>query len=249
LSKVQHASGAYVKDSSEETVMKRSKVNAIMEEAVDFFQENNFSLPPFAYWRPDDWAQKGLEVEQIVQNELGWDITDYGLGDFYKYGLLLFTLRNGGLEHRTLRTYAEKVMIAEEDQIHQMHFHWRKVEDIINRAGGDLCIELYNATQDETLDNNDVIVYVDGVRNVLPAGGVVRLKPGESITLTSGMYHKFWAEGGRVLMGEVSTINDDKTDNCFYQPIGSGRFSEIEEDVPPLYLLFSDYTHYWWPDG
>ena len=231
----------------------RSRKNALtmMEDAVQFFRENKFYLPPFAYWTPDDWSNKGLEVEEIVQNELGWDITDYGMGDFKKSGLLLFTIRNGSVEYwRNGRgkPYAEKVMIAEKDQVHQMHFHWRKVEDIINRAGGNLCIQLYNATEDEKLAETDVIVSLDGVRRSLPAGDVVRLAPAESITLPTQTFHKFWAEGSRVMMGEVSMINDDKIDNCFYQPFGSGRFSEVEEDVAPLYLLYSDYTRYWWPD-
>jgi D-lyxose ketol-isomerase len=107
---------------------------------------------------------------------------------------------------------------------------------------------LYNATPDEQLADNDVTVSIDGVRRTLPAGGVVRLAPGESITLPTKSFHKFWAEGSRVLMGEVSMINDDKIDNCFHKPFGSGRFSVIDEDVEPLYLLYSDYTRYWWPD-
>ena len=241
----------YVKNTCEEAIVKRSEINALMEDAVQFFHFNKFYLPPFAYWSPDDWSMKGLEVEEIVQNELGWDITDYGLGDFKNYGLLLFTIRNGNVQNwrnGNGKPYAEKVMIAEVDQVHQMHFHWHKVEDIINRAGGDLCIELYNATPDEQLAESDVNVSVDGVRQTVAAGGVVRLSPGESITLPTKSFHKFWAEGSRVMIGEVSMINDDKIDNCFYQPIGSGRFTGIHEDEDPLYLLYSDYTRYWWPD-
>jgi D-lyxose ketol-isomerase len=216
-----------------------------------FFRENHFYLPPFAFWTPNDWSVKGLEVEEIVQNELGWDITDYGLGDYKKFGLLLFTIRNGRVENfRNGRgkSYAEKIMIAEKDQAHQMHFHWRKYEDIINRGGGTLVIQLYNATKDEKLADTDVLVSIDGVRRKLQAGDKVKLQPGESITLPTRTFHKFWAEGSRVMMGEVSMINDDKIDNCFYNPFGTGRFSPIEEDEAPLYLLYSDYTRYWWPD-
>ena len=231
--------------------MSRSEINAIMRDADAFIRSCGFYLPPFAYWTPQDWAEKGPEVREIVENDLGWDITDYGLGDFKRYGLLLFTIRNGSVQdwrNSSGKPFAEKVMIAEVGQEHQMHFHWRKVEDIINRAGGELCIQLYNATSDERLADSDVTVSVDGVRRTLPAGGVVRLAPGESITLPTKAFHKFWAEGSRVLMGEVSMINDDKIDNCFHEPFGSGRFSEAEEDTEPLYLLYSDYTRYWWPD-
>ena len=228
--------------------MKRSEVNALMADAVNFFHQNKFYLPPFGYWTPQDWASKGLEVSEIVDHELGWDLTDYGLGQFERYGLLLFTLRNGRMSEWQAghgKPYAEKVMIAEVDQVHQMHYHWRKVEDIINRAGGKLAIELFNATDDDRLADTPVDVSVDGVLRNLPAGSVVRLNPGESITLHQRLFHRFWAEGDRVMMGEVSTVNDDKVDNCFYQPIGSGRFGTIEEDEAPLHLLFSDYKRYW----
>ena len=42
-----------------------------------------------------------------------------------------------------------------------------------------------------------------------------------------------------MLIGEVSTVNDDLTDNVFAEPIA--RFSDIEEDEPPVHLLVSDY--------
>ena len=49
-------------------------------------------------------------------------------------------------------------------------------------------------------------------------------------------------EGGDVLIGEVSTVNDDETDNIFREPIG--RFADIEEDVDPAHLLVSDYARW-----
>ena len=45
-----------------------------------------------------------------------------------------------------------------------------------------------------------------------------------------------------MLVGEVSLVNDDDKDNRFYTPLG--RFPEIEEDEPPLYLLCTDYAKY-----
>ena len=74
----------------------------------------------------------------------------------------------------------------------------------------------------------------------MPAGTTVELEPGESITLRPGCYHKLTAPRGRVLLGEVSAVNDDVNDNRFYQPIG--RFHEIEEDEPPCRLLVGDYA-------
>jgi len=223
-------------------------INVIMEDAAEFFAGNQFVLPPFAFWSVEDWQTKGPEVENIVKNGLGWDITDYGLGDFQQYGLLLFTLRNGNLadwERGIGVPYAEKIMIAEVGQAHQMHFHWHKKEDIINRAGGDLVLELFNATDEETLADTDVELLVNGQLMRYKAGAQVRLEPGESITLPTKTYHRFWAEGERVMIGEVSMINDDRQDNCFYQRIGSGRFSAVEEDEPLKYLLFTDYERYW----
>ena len=72
----------------------------------------------------------------------------------------------------------------------------------------------------------------------MPAGSRIRLSPGESITLEPHCYHTFWGEG-RVLVGEVSLVNDDQQDNHFLQPMG--RFPDVEEDEPPLYLLTRDY--------
>lgn len=78
----------------------------------------------------------------------------------------------------------------------------------------------------------------DGVTKCLPAGGILRLATGESVTLMPGNRHAFRGEGGDVLIGEVSTVNDDRTDNIFRDPIG--RFADIEEDEDPQHLLVSD---------
>lgn len=226
--------------------MKRSEVNAIIQDADAFIRSCGFHLPPFAYWTPLVWATKGPEVREIVERGLGWDITDFGSGDYRKVGLAVFTIRNGhpdNLKRGRGKLYCEKILVVDVDQVTPMHFHWTKTEDIINRGGGNLVIQLYNATPDEGLADTDVTVSVDGVQRTVPAGGKVVLTPGESITLVDHCYHEFWAEGSRVLVGEVSLVNDDETDNRFYRPVG--RFPEIEEDVPPLYLLIQDYARYY----
>jgi hypothetical protein len=195
---------------------------------------------------PEDWATKGAEAEEIVENGLGWDITDFGSGDYHKCGLFLFTIRNGhpkNLETLQGKLYAEKLMIVEVEQVTPMHFHWHKTEDIINRGGGQLAIQLYNATIDEDLSPTDVTVTMDGVKCTLKAGETLVLNPGESITLPTRVYHKFWGVKSRVLVGEVSLVNDDKSDNRFYEPVG--RFPTIEEDEPPLYLLVNDYEQWY----
>ncbi|MDH3675019.1 MAG: D-lyxose/D-mannose family sugar isomerase [Anaerolineae bacterium] len=229
--------------------MKRSEINSIMRDADAFIKQRAFYLPPFAYWTPADWATKGEEVREIVDHQLGWDITDFGQGDYEKIGLFIFTIRNGSPENLARgqgKVYAEKLLIVDPDQVTPFHFHWRKVEDFINRGGGKLVMQLYNSTEDGKFADSDVTVSVDGVEHTLKAGDTVILNPGESITLPTGLYHKFWGTESRVLVGEVSVVNDDNTDNRFYDPVG--RFPEIEEDEPPLYLLCTDYPKYYQPN-
>jgi D-lyxose ketol-isomerase len=229
-----------------ETPMKRSEINAIIRDADAFIKAHGFYLPPFAYWTPQDWARKGVEACEIVENNLGWDITDFGSGAYQKCGLFLFTVRNGSpdnLKRMQGKTYAEKIMIVGVDQVTPLHFHWSKTEDIINRGGGKLVIQLFNSTADEKLADTPVTVSTDGVTRTVSASGSIVLNPGESITLLVGLYHKFWGAESRVLVGEVSMVNDDNSDNRFFEPVG--RFPLIEEDEPPLYLLVQDYAKYY----
>lgn len=223
--------------------MKRSEINARMKKTEAFLKENKFYLPPFAYWTPADWETKGCECNEIRENMLGWDVTDYGQGDFSKIGLLLVTIRNGNMQHpeKYDKNYAEKLLIVEENQITPMHFHWSKMEDIINRGGGNLMIKLYNSTKDEELADTEITVSIDGVERKVESGGIVKLTPGESITLPTGLYHRFWGEEGcgTVLVGEVSRMNDDTIDNRFYDKVA--RFAEIEEDEAPLHYLCNEY--------
>lgn len=223
--------------------MKRSEVNEIMRAADDFIRSFGFRLPPFAYWSPDEMRRRRLDIAGITDARLGWDITDYGLGRFATKGLFLFTLRNGS--EADLRAgggmcYAEKIMISRQDQVSPMHRHVVKAEDIINRGGATLALKLYNSDAEGQIDlSTDVTFATDGVRRTQGPGEVLRLAPGESVTLLPGNWHAFWGEGGDVLIGEVSTVNNDLTDNIFAEPLG--RFSDIEEDEPPLHLLVSDY--------
>lgn len=223
--------------------MKRSEINRIIEGAKELLHEHNITLPPFGYWTPEDWSSKGAECNEIRDCMLGWDITDFGSSQFDKIGLAVFTVRNGhqSKEQYKSKTYCEKLLIIQEEQITPMHFHWNKVEDIINRAGGNLKIELYNATDDEKLAETDVAVSLDGVRKRFTAGTKLMLKKGESITLQTGMYHRFWAEKGKgpLIVGEVSKVNDDTSDNCFLKQ--RERFPAIEEDISPAHYLCNEY--------
>lgn len=225
--------------------MKRSTINSIMAEADEMIRSYGFTLPPFAYWKPGDFASRVKDgtAQRIAEARMGWDITDYGQGDFDNLGLFLFTLRNGqlaDLERGRGMVYAEKLLISRADQISPMHTHVIKSEDIINRGGATLAVELFGSDDAGNFDETrGVTVLTDGFERKLSAGEVLKLAPGESITLNPGDWHAFWGEGGDVLIGEVSTVNDDETDNIFREPIG--RFAEVDEDVDPTHLLVSDY--------
>jgi D-lyxose ketol-isomerase len=224
--------------------MKRSEVNEIIRESDKFIRSFGYVMPPFAYWSPEELkARTSSDSKAILQARLGWDITDYGQGKFDELGLFLFTTRNGNqqdLKKGGGMLYAEKIMISRQKQLSPMHRHIVKAEDIINRGGGTLVLELFNSTPDGSVDEkSDVEVASDGRIVRQKAGGLLKLQPGESVTLLPGNWHAFWGEGGDVLIGEVSTVNDDLTDNIFREPIG--RFSSIDEDEAPLHLLVSDY--------
>lgn len=223
--------------------MKRSEINAILKNAKEFIDKMNFKLPPFVYFTPAEWAEKNHEYDEIRDNMLGWDVTDFGSGDFSKVGLTLVTIRNGNEKMpKYTKSYAEKLLIVNENQITPYHFHWSKMEDIINRGGGNLMIQVYNATDDDKFDlENPVTLHIDGREYQVAPGSVVKLTPGESIAIQQRMYHKFWGEEGHgmVLVGEVSKVNDDTADNRFYEP--AGRFPTVEEDEAPLYLLCNEY--------
>lgn len=246
--------------------MKRSEINKIIKDGDEFIKSRGFILPPFAYFTPEEWKNKNEEYDEIRNNFLGWDITDFGSGDFKKCGLFLFTVRNGNVKNENdHKVYAEKIMIVDENQVTPYHYHWFKQEDIINRGGGNLLIKVFGSDENDRLSDSDVIVQVDGRHYPVKAGTVIRLLPGMSITMTKKLYHAFWAEEGtgRVLVGEVSQCNDDTSDNRFLEPVDMkpyegcyytadyddkdrfydsvGRFPPVDEDESPEYLLCNEY--------
>lgn len=221
--------------------MKRSEINAAIKDMEKMIGEYKFALPPFCHFTPEEWAEKSDEYDEIRDNMLGWDITDYGLGDFAKVGFALITIRNGNLKDpKYKKVYAEKLIMLKEGQHSPMHFHWSKSEDIINRGGGVMIIHVYNDDNGE-LGDTDVLVNSDGRSYYVPAGTGVELAPGQSITLWPHQYHDFDVKPGTgdVLIGEVSQCNDDNVDNRFNPEVG--RFPTIEEDEAPYRLLCNEY--------
>ncbi|MBQ5437404.1 MAG: D-lyxose/D-mannose family sugar isomerase, partial [Firmicutes bacterium] len=122
--------------------MKRSEINRALRELEEMTKRCGFPLPAFCSFAPEEWEGKGHEFDEIRDNMLGWDITDYGLGDFDRVGFSLITLRNGNVKapQKYPKTYAEKLLYLKEGQYAPMHFHWSKMEDIINRGGGNVLI-------------------------------------------------------------------------------------------------------------
>jgi len=223
--------------------MKRSEINQSIEDAKALLDRIGFALPRFAYWSTDQWASHTNDIGVIRKTMLGWDITDFGTGDFEHIGAVLFTLRNGEQKEGGVGTpYAEKIIFVKEGQRLPLHFHFTKTEDIINRGGGRMAIKLYNAKPDNAVDyENDVVVFMDGVKKRVGAGEELIIEKGNSITLTPRMYHLFGAMpgAGDLVAGEVSSVNDDNTDNYFAEPVS--RFAAIEEDVLPIHPLCNEY--------
>lgn len=224
--------------------MKRSEINHAIKEMYTMLHNCKVSLPPFCNWTPQEWTEKGDEYDEIRDNMLGWDVTDYGTGDFKKIGLTLITLRNGNTNNnKYLKPYAEKLLYIQEGQHSPMHFHWHKMEDIINKAGGNILITVYESDShtESSFSSKRVTIHVDGRKQLIPAGTQIKLVPGQSITIPPRLYHDFNVEPGTgpVLLGEVSMCNDDTNDNRFYEIFP--RFTQIEEDEHPYRYLCNEY--------
>jgi D-lyxose ketol-isomerase len=225
--------------------VKRSELNRIIEDGLAFADSMGFAMPSFARWSPEEWRAHGPEFDEIRDNMLGWDVSDFGTGDFAKVGLLILTLRNGNFNDPSYpKPYAEKVLIQDEDQVLPFHFHHRKMEDIINRGGGNLIVEVANSGPDARFLDTPIQVTIDGHRRTVARGELIRLERGESICIRPRQFHRFWGERGtgRVLVGEVSSVNDDRVDNVF--PEYGERLPDIIEDEAPRYLLFKDYDRH-----
>lgn len=225
--------------------MKRSEINAAIVKAKKRLDEFNIRLPMFAYWTPAEWEGKKAEIKRIRERMFGWDVTDFGSDDFQHCGAVLFTVRNGDKNDTEAKApYAEKYILLDDttEQEIPLHYHISKTEDIINRAGGVLVVEIYHKGEDGKLDTvRPVDVWMDGVLHTFAAGEKIYITPGNSITLEPFMYHRFSAEKGKghLIVGEVSKVNDDDADNVFFRP--SQRFSAIVEDEAPVHPLVKEY--------
>lgn len=224
--------------------MKRSEVNKALVWAKDLLKKNNIRLPRYAYWDMEKWHENKDSLDTIKKVMLGWDISDFGTGKFDEIGAVLFTVRNGDLNHPDVGVpYCEKYILQKEGQRLPKHYHVFKTEDIINRANGVLAVYLWNADKEtgEQLET-DVTVYMDGIPCTFKAGEEILVYPGDSISLPPYVAHIFGPKPGcgELIVGEVSKVNDDNTDNYFLEP--TYRFAEIEEDEVILHPLCNEYN-------
>ena len=226
--------------------MKRSVLNNLIEDALQFIDSMHFPIPEFSRWKLEDFDGKRAEYDEVFTTMLGWDVTDFGYDDWEHYGLLILTMRNGSMEKKDVypKPYCEKLLIVEDGQKLPDHYHYTKMEDIINRGGGTAVITLHAKGDDDMFSDKPITVSVDGRKVTVPAGGSVTLLPGQSITLVPGQYHEIACKkgSGKLLLGEVSTTNDDRIDNHFIE--APDRIPTIEEDCKPTYLIFKDYPTY-----
>ena len=223
--------------------MKRSEINSYVRWAEKFLADSNIRLPKLAYWTPEELQSRRRDLSVVRQLELGWDITDFGSGDFARTGAVLYTVRNGLVDKPEVGVpYCEKYIVMREGQFLPKHYHVFKSEDIINRAGGDISVWLWNVDRASgSAVDSDVNVMMDGIPHVFAPGEEIVVKKGCSITLAPYIAHVFGpkAGSGDVVAGEVSKVNDDHTDNYFLDPVA--RFAEIEEDERPYRVLCNEY--------
>lgn len=216
--------------------MLRSEVDALIDAATALFAAQGLALPPWAHFSPADWAARPEQALHCAERQMGWDVTDFGSGDFASRGLLLLCTRNGLPGRPGERTYAEKLMVVRDGQETPFHHHRRKMEDIVNRGGGALVVEV-TAFEGGRETSEPVALRVDGELRRLPPRAPLALSPGESVTLSPGQVHRFYGRG-TVVAGEVSQTNDDLADNVFLEPVG--RFAAIVEDAPARHALWSE---------
>ncbi|MBR7132359.1 MAG: D-lyxose/D-mannose family sugar isomerase [Clostridia bacterium] len=223
--------------------MKRSEINNAIKTAIELLDKYCFKLPEFAYWSMDEWRKNADKIDTLREVMMGWDVTDFGTGDFDKIGAVLFTIRNGKLGKEGVGSpYAEKILVFKEGQRLPIHHHVMKTEDIINRGGGTMEMKFYLKNADGTVDyQSDVEYFNDGIMHTAKAGEPVSITTGNSVRLDPFVNHTFGAKmgDGALICGEVSKVNDDNTDNYFAEP--TARFAEIEEDEEILYPLCNEY--------
>jgi D-lyxose ketol-isomerase len=223
--------------------MKRSFVDARIDAMAALCERHGLKLPPFAWWSEDEYRADPGAARRIAQAGLGWNIVEFRPGAYASEGLSVFTLRMGDwrqLANGRGRLYAEKALMAEDGQHTPHHYHIVKTEDIVNRGGARFVVELFKVDRAGAPLKERFRVVKDVKTLDLNPGGRVTLEPGESIVLEPFVAHAFWAEGGAVLAGEVSLVNDDASDNYFLPALPPA--ATIEEDAAKRHVTVRDHA-------
>jgi D-lyxose ketol-isomerase len=189
-------------------ILNRSEINGLLTAAQKCFRERHWALPP----RPR------------------WDVTDFGLGDWRKHGLVLVNLA-------TEPEYCEKLMYAQAGMVTPCHCHHRKKEDIICRFG-ELSVRAWPGHPTGCSEGR-FDLHINGERREVIPGEPIPLRAGERVTLPPRVYHEFVPTSPECIIGEVSTANDDEHDNFFVDP-NVGRFPLVVEDEPALWRLVTE---------
>ncbi len=220
--------------------MKRSQINSSILQAKEMMKEYHWVLPTWAYWSVQDYKNNPKIRDYLKLHQMGWDVTDFGWGNFDQQGIALFCIRNGVQGDINDKPYAEKLLFMKDGQEIPNKAQKVKLEDIINRGGGDLVLEFLEVDENKKELSNDITVLVDGQEVIVKPHQPLVLKRGQSVTINRNVYHKFCAarNSGMVMAGEVSQVNDDNSDNYFLQSVG--RFSTIEEDEEPIHPLWNE---------
>jgi D-lyxose ketol-isomerase len=188
--------------------MKRSEINDLIRSASACFLAHGWTLPP----------------------NPRWDVTDFGLRDWRKFGLVLVNLAEEP-------EYCEKLMYAQQGMTTPAHCHLKKKEDIISRWGT-LAVQVWSGPPAQT-PAGEVAIPLNGKIEKFSNGDVITLPAGSRVTLPQGVYHEFKPISQECIIGEVSTANDDVHDNLF-ENREVGRFPELFEDEAPIVRLVSD---------
>ncbi|HWD92198.1 MAG TPA: D-lyxose/D-mannose family sugar isomerase [Verrucomicrobiae bacterium] len=188
--------------------MKRSNINHLIRSAQTCFFIHGWALPP----KPR------------------WDVTDFGLGDWQRFGLVLVNLAEEP-------EYCEKLMYALKSMTTPAHCHQKKKEDIICRWGK-LAVQVWAGAPAQSR-NEDFHLPVNHEPLAVNSGDIIELDAGSRVTLVPGVYHEFYPLSEECIIGEVSTANDDMHDNIFVNP-NVGRYPGVQEDEPALVRLLSD---------
>jgi len=189
--------------------MKRSVINNLIRSADRCYREHGWSLPPHPKW----------------------DVTDFGLGDWQKSGLVLVNLA-------AEPEYCEKLMYAQKYMLTPTHCHRMKKEDIICRWGK-LAVRAWPALPD-LCNAKYFSIPVDHAPVQVETGSLIELEAGSRVTLLPGVYHEFYPLSDECIIGEVSSANDDVHDNYFVNP-EIGRYPGIEEDEVAIERLVSEH--------